>query len=605
MASLLGGGAAMAALYHYGPALKTLAIAVGTGAAEMPGRLASESLSEKLREYMGWRPGADGNSLRDQIAQEGLQAALDHLTQFDSAGNDGQRMEELGQAKNALIRAKDRLSQADIIADETMFLHCVKVHNLLILVSYLHMSELGRNERAGWLAARGFLQNLFRLFHRRLMACRAVWDLPGSGKAQKLERLKADYSQHLGVWVERLHAIVAQGGRLTVTLSECNDTQITLQNGSLAKMVIGAQINYLPSTEEFRPCPTCYVGYVLESAGSCSNHHCTAFIPPITATATQSGAVDVQTNGKGEFSPRYVELVADKLTLYSPDRARVLASVSIPRGEVVRVSDPKSARPGRPDCLRVDLPEPDSSGNSKYILDPKDAVTKQAWKEALGGICYLTHYTIGGGAPRAAAVGGAVVGGGGGGGAPPVVLQLHHPPPPPHGHSAAALAVAHTPVPSVGASAAGGALASSLMYSHVTIPEGIPPGAGGGGAAPLWQSAAAGGGGGGGGAAAAAAAAPLWQSAAAGGGGGGGGGAAPVWQWQNDHGWTGYHPVLAERLEAAYLASVASGGFATAIPAVVEFRGDGDHVWRCEKRHFLRYLYIKNEHFTKTGSGQT
>jgi hypothetical protein len=28
---------------------------------------------------------------------------------------------------------------------------------------------------------------------------------------------------------------------------------------------------------------------------------------------------------------------------------------------------------------------------------------------------------------------------------------------------------------------------------------------------------------------------------------------------------------------------------------------------RCEKRHFLyiRHLYIKNEHFTKTGSGQT
>jgi hypothetical protein len=26
---------------------------------------------------------------------------------------------------------------------------------------------------------------------------------------------------------------------------------------------------------------------------------------------------------------------------------------------------------------------------------------------------------------------------------------------------------------------------------------------------------------------------------------------------------------------------------------------------RCEKRHFLRHLYIKRHHFTKTGSEQT
>lgn len=152
MASLaLVGGFIIAA--KSAPALKTLVITVGSGAAELPGQLVGNKLSEQVKAYLCWRPGADEATIRDQIAAFGLQSAQDYVRQFDTSKDPA----DLARAQDKLIDARDQLKQANVVNDRTMWLHCLRVYNLLIVVSYYVGSRMGQDPPAGLRFAKPFL----------------------------------------------------------------------------------------------------------------------------------------------------------------------------------------------------------------------------------------------------------------------------------------------------------------------------------------------------------------------------------------------------------------------------------------------------------------
>ena len=98
------------------------------------------------------------------------------------------------------------------------------------------------------------------------------------------------------------------------------------------------------------------------------------------------GDVLCQFGGLDGFVPVYVQLGAGALSICA-DRAggSLISTARVPDLSRLIVRKPRTARSGRPHCLRVDLPddEPDSRGMSKYIFDLGSAENVDKWKRGL------------------------------------------------------------------------------------------------------------------------------------------------------------------------------------------------------------------------------
>ena len=98
------------------------------------------------------------------------------------------------------------------------------------------------------------------------------------------------------------------------------------------------------------------------------------------------GDVLCQFGGMDDFVPVYVQLGAGALSICA-DRAggSLISTARVPDLSRLIVRKPRTARSGRPHCLRVDLAddEPDSRGMSKYIFDLGSAENLDKWKRGL------------------------------------------------------------------------------------------------------------------------------------------------------------------------------------------------------------------------------
>lgn len=370
-ALVVGGITLVGAFVAKNAALKTLAITVGKGAVELPGELAGMALSARAREYLEWRPHADSNSLRDQIASVGLQSAEDHLAQFDSTGN----KQWLFEALKSLISASDQLRHADVQNDDKMWLHSIHVHHLLVVVAYLHASDMGNDCWAGMRSAERYLKRMLGIFHLKYKAARGAL----FNKATKMENVKAQYSEHMLEWVQRLHcAVQEQAGRFAVTTTTCTESG----------MIVDVAFTFTPALSDLVRCAQCLGGFVFN--GTCSNPGCHGFVPAIGELASTvhggvHGRLAVQVDGKGEFWGRYAQLAGGVLTLFEMPGGPMVSQATVGAGQTITVRAPKTARVGRPHCLRIELPNPDSTGQSKYIIDPTSSDNRTRWSNAFLG----------------------------------------------------------------------------------------------------------------------------------------------------------------------------------------------------------------------------
>ena len=286
------GGAAFTAVKAV-PALKTLVLAVGEGAVELPGRFAANKLSESVFAYLSWRPAANSGTIRDQIAKFGLQTAIDHLKLFEIRP-DPDDMAHLDVAQKELIAARDRLGHADVQADHTMWLHQLKVYNLLVAVAYLLNSRMGTDVKAGFEAVKIFLEPMFRLFRDKLIsASNAAWN-----SSTKVAELKKDYEEHLEIWVQRLHHHhgAPWAGQLTTAIEQNVDT------GMVVTIVMTIDTAAPASAMLAGPCHHCQVGFQ-RIGGGCSNPHCST-----TPTDKCHGPLKLQKGGKGVVSSQATTL---------------------------------------------------------------------------------------------------------------------------------------------------------------------------------------------------------------------------------------------------------------------------------------------------------
>ena len=393
------GGALLAA-----PALKTLTLAVCEGAIELPGHFAASKLSETVYAYLSWRPGADSGTIRDQVAKVGLQTAIDHLKLFEIRA-DPNDMAHLDVAQKELIAARDRLGLANVQADQEMWLHQLRVYNLLVAVSYLLQSRMGQDVEAGLKAVKIFLEPMFQLFKEKLISARAAAFNPG----KKVAAIKKDYDEHIAIWVERLlhHHGARWAGQLTTHI------ETDQQSGMVVTIVMNIDSTPSDVVMPTGPCHQCQVGFLTDRG--CSNPHC-----PTAPTDKCSGPLKLQIAGKGTFQNAFAEWGAGSLTLRLLARGgELIATFDCPPGQEIRTRPPKSKRPGRPHCFRVDLPAADSDYNMKYIIDPESDLERKRWERALTSPVTVTPAA--GGAGVALDFGAGVGGGhrafGGGGGA--------------------------------------------------------------------------------------------------------------------------------------------------------------------------------------------
>jgi hypothetical protein len=375
-----------------GPALKALAITAGKGAADLPGQLAGQSLSERAKAYLDWRPGADSDSLRDQLAGFGLQSAEDQLALCGGFGGGGGGgfggggggggggaggcdRQALRKALDLLIEASDRLARADVQNDDKMWRHSIHVHHLLVFVAYLQASDLGQDPRRGLLFAERFLQRMFKMFYAKWKAARGAL----FNKDSKKRAVREDYEVHMQVWVQQLFGVVqGSGGLLRVTTHTCSESG----------MIGDIELHYAVDPSSLVKCARCPGGLIC--GGTCSNHLCRGYVPPMgqlasTADGGVHGLMAVQVDGKGEFWPRYATLSGGVLTLYEMPGGLMVSQARVPAGQTITTRPPKTARVGRPHCLRVDLPVVDSTGENKYQFDLTTAANHTRWAHALTG----------------------------------------------------------------------------------------------------------------------------------------------------------------------------------------------------------------------------
>ena len=365
----VGALAAAGAFVAKHQALQGLVVAVGRGAVELPGEMAGNALSQKVRAYLTWRPAADPDSLRDQLAQFGLQKAEDELQQFGLTGD----KQWLFSALQTLMAASDQIQHADVQNDDKMWLHSIRVHHLLVVVAYHQASDMGAHPWVGLRAVERYLNRMFAMFHLKYMAAqKALFN-----SHAKMKQVKEHYSENMELWAYQLHvAVQAHGGKLAVTAETCSES----------KMILNVAFVFTPGLADLVRCPQCPVGFSF--GGTCSNPGCRGYAPAIgeladTAQNECNGPLAVQIKGKGDFLSTYAKLSRGVLTLFESRGGAMLSAADVSDTQAIIVRAPKTPRVGRPHCLRIDLPVPDSKGVTKYIVDPASAVNGTRWRSAL------------------------------------------------------------------------------------------------------------------------------------------------------------------------------------------------------------------------------
>jgi hypothetical protein len=95
---------------------------------------------------------------------------------------------------------------------------------------------------------------------------------------------------------------------------------------------------------------------------------------PGTSEECKTLSAQVQFKGKGDFVPMQVALDDTVLSLGTSRRACVVNC---------QIRSPKSKRYGHPCAFRVDLSQPDSHNDTKYIIDPGSETAREIWIRAL------------------------------------------------------------------------------------------------------------------------------------------------------------------------------------------------------------------------------
>lgn len=111
------------------------------------------------------------------------------------------------------------------------------------------------------------------------------------------------------------------------------------------------------------------------------------------------GELLCQFRGADEFLPVYVQLGGGALSICA-ERAggELISTARVPDLSRLLVRTPRTARAGRPHCLRVDLPddEPDSRGVCKYIFDLRSAENLGKWQRGLSVRLSATQHALAG-----------------------------------------------------------------------------------------------------------------------------------------------------------------------------------------------------------------
>ena len=111
------------------------------------------------------------------------------------------------------------------------------------------------------------------------------------------------------------------------------------------------------------------------------------------------GELLCQFRGADEFLPVYVQLGGGALSICA-ERAggELISTARVPDLSRLLVRTPRTARAGRPHCLRVDLPddEPDSRGVCKYIFDLGSAENLGKWQRGLCVRLSATQHALAG-----------------------------------------------------------------------------------------------------------------------------------------------------------------------------------------------------------------
>ena len=107
---------------------------------------------------------------------------------------------------------------------------------------------------------------------------------------------------------------------------------------------------------------------------------------PLLHDVEVCGELQCQFGGRDDFVAVYVQLGGGALSVAS-DRAggTLISTARVPDLAQLLVRTPRTQRPGRRHCLRVDLPEGtnDSRGVSKYIFDLGTADSLAKWQRGL------------------------------------------------------------------------------------------------------------------------------------------------------------------------------------------------------------------------------
>jgi hypothetical protein len=143
--------------------------------------------------------------------------------------------------------------------------------------------------------------------------------------------------------------------------------------------------------------------------------------PGVSASATivdveVCGELQCQFAGMGEWVAVFVEVGRGALSICSsraaeqPEgRGQLISTARLPDLAQLIVRRPKSARPSRPHCLRLELPMADSRGARKYVLDMGTADNLRRWQRSLScaaGLATADDGVAEGGAAAAAAAAG-------------------------------------------------------------------------------------------------------------------------------------------------------------------------------------------------------
>jgi hypothetical protein len=257
------------------PVLKDLVIALGTGAAEVAGSIAGVKASERVRDYLSWRPAADEDSLRDQLVSFGLSSAESFLALADNSADPTTKLVHLKSALDELVRAQDRLQQADVQSDEKMWRHQVHVWHLLVFVAYLHESCMGQNHAAGLGAVRIFLPQMFALFADKMDWARRAHFY----KERKQQQVIEDYEQHMTIWEHQLLALQRVAGASTVRLTRENSTRMVREVEIILPPAAAVAAPALPPPVLPPVCTRCGIGGMV-AGGGCSNPACAAACSP-------------------------------------------------------------------------------------------------------------------------------------------------------------------------------------------------------------------------------------------------------------------------------------------------------------------------------------